>query len=258
MPFNQIFLGNRAGNGVVIRGGSIIGGNVVGDSVTISGNGSIVSGGDVWINGQRVGDSPTVEGDGILKSEKRDVKDAFHGVEAAAITELNVTCGQCPEVTVGGDSNLLEHIETRVEDGILHVGFKDNTSVNTRNPITVTVNVGSIDSINLSASTRATVDGLKSDEFEADLSSGSQLTLKGTAREIEANLSSGAQLIGQGLLADEVRAHASSGARGEFSVGTRLKVNASSGAFVGYVGNPTVKQSVSSGANVVKLADSPA
>lgn len=70
-----------------------------------------------------------ITGNGNIKTEKRNVSD-FHGVKSGGSIDIEIKNGDAFAVSVEDDDNLLPYIITEVNDGILDVYYKSNTSIN--------------------------------------------------------------------------------------------------------------------------------
>lgn len=64
-----------------------------------------------------------VRGSGIILEEERLVS-GFHGVAVTGSGQVTVTEGTSEGLTIQCDDNLLPHLKSTVEDGILHIGFE--------------------------------------------------------------------------------------------------------------------------------------
>ena len=74
-----------------------------------------------------------------------------------------------------------------------------------------------------------------------DSSSGSDLTVSGTAQWLKASASSGADLNGAKLVAEKGEVSASSGSNLDVTVTKEVKAHASSGSDVKVYGNPAIR-----------------
>ena len=70
-----------------------------------------------------------ITGNGNIRTEKRNVSD-FHGVKSGGSIDIEIKNGDTYAVSVEDDDNLLPYIITEVNDGILNVYYKSNTSIN--------------------------------------------------------------------------------------------------------------------------------
>ncbi len=110
------------------------------------------------------------DGNGDLVEEVRDV-DSFSGVSSEGSLTVEIVAGETPSLTVLCDSNLLEFIDTDVEDGILEIS--ERWSLFPSDGCVVHVVAVGLDHVALSGSGFVRVDGpVEAGRFEID-SSGS-------------------------------------------------------------------------------------
>lgn len=77
--------------------------------------------------------------------------------------------------------------------------------------------------------------------IEADVSSGAVLEIEGKGQTLDVDVSSGASFKGKKLICEKVDADASSGASAKVHATKKIVADASSGASIRYKGNPTNK-----------------
>lgn len=226
--------------------------NVNGVSYSGSGSVSIING-QVFINGKAAGagSGSTVEGDGKAAEESRGFQDHFTRVQASGIEGLEIKCGSAEEkVQLKGDSNILPLIETRVEDGVLHIQPKDGESFSTKQPIQVTLFMDGLEHLELSGAVHSDVSGVKSERLGLELSGASRVRLEGAAQRLDLDMSGASAVSAMGLMADEVRAEMSGASKALVSAEKSLRVDGSGASAVTYRGNPTVKQDLSGAAQL--------
>ena len=219
-----------------------------------SGNVSIING-QVYVNGKLAeagGDS--VRGDGKASQESRGLSDHFTRVEASGIQGLQIECGQSQEkVQLEGESNILPLIETRVENGVLHIGPKSGESFSTNQPIQVTLFMDNLHNLELSGSVDGYVRGLHSDRLALELSGSSKVRLEGTARQLDLDMSGASSAAAMGLLVDDVRAEMSGASSAMVAPQRTLEVDGSGASSVAYQGNPSVSKDLSGAASLNRI-----
>ena len=92
-----------------------------------------------------------IEGNGNLKKETRSVGN-FTGVASSGSWDVMVAYGESNSIQVEGDENLLEYIETSVEDGSLHIKAKKSVNLRSKHKITVYVSLTKLTNVSLSGS----------------------------------------------------------------------------------------------------------
>ena len=198
----------------------------------------------------------------------------FHGVSVSSGIDLYLTQKNVEEVFVEADSDDLEKIITKVEDGILKIYIKDKSwwgiGWNNR-PRKVYVSFINLDKLHASAGSDVKAESrfkldkldldvssgsdvkleLEANEVTVGTSSGSDISLKGKATTIHADASSGSDLDAGDLETKKCTASVSSGSDIKVNVTEELIADASSGGDITYSGNPKIKNiNKSSGGDV--------
>lgn len=197
------------------------------------------------------------DGNGNVVSEERPVGD-FTKVKGSSGIDIYLTEGSENKVVVEADENLLDIIETRVENGKLRIRTADHTNIGRAKSKKVHVTYVSLNSIEASSGSDIIANSVvKSESLELDTSSGADLELEILAKEVYAETSSGSDMVLTGkatslrakassgsdlnakeLMVIDCNADASSGADITVNVKDRLDAEASSGGDVHYYGNP--------------------
>ena len=147
-------------------------------------------------------------------SEDRDVP-AFDSVHVASGIHATVAVGARKPVHLEADKDVLDAIETRVEDGTLHVGFKPRSRVWNTGEVTVSIQTPELHAVAGSggAVVRATFTRTTGSAISA--SGGSEVHVRGVdARELEVEGSGGAIVEVSGR-ADQLSLQLSGGSRFE-------------------------------------------
>ncbi len=130
-----------------------------------------------------------VKGNGNVITENRSVG-SFEGLEVAGSFDVYLIKGKEGDMTIQGDENLMEYLETEVNNGNLKIKWKKGYSINTRSNFTVTLSVEEINELSLSGSGK--IEGkipLKSDHFSTSVSGSGDLTLHIEANVLEVGVS---------------------------------------------------------------------
>ncbi|MBN2773641.1 MAG: DUF2807 domain-containing protein [Prolixibacteraceae bacterium] len=211
---------------------------------------------------------PSVSGNGNVVEEVRDVE-GFNAIKASRGVNVYISQGGYEKVVVKTDENVIDAIETKVENGVLTITTNKNIRHATTNKVYVTID--EIEKISgFAGSNIYTESFLEADMLELSSSAGSNLKLEVKARDMEVSASAGANIFLEGeteniklsasagsnikaedLVSQYCRAKASSGANIYITVENRLEGRANSGGNVFYSGNPKrFDISNSSGGNV--------
>ncbi len=210
-----------------------------------------------------------IKGSGDVETEKRDLS-GFTGVQTATAIDIYLTQGNKFEVIVEADDNLIEHIVTKVDDGVLKVYF-DRVNVTWSEKKVVHVTMKDIDYIKASSAgdvigkTLIKAEDLKirtssagdvrleviAKSLDLSTSSSGDITLSGEADYLEASTSSAGDIKAYELTVKEADINASSAGDVKITVTERLYARASSAGDIYYRGNPEKVDARSSSAGDV-------
>lgn len=214
----------------------------------------------------------TITGSGNVRVETRNVTD-FKGINVSNALEVEIEQGDAYQVVVEADENLLSHITTRVENGILHIETDANSfrNIDARK---IRVKMPVIESLEASSAAKITSTGtliterllvdassaseiditVEADELTCNSDSASSVDLKGKALRFKAESSSASEIDADELLANDVMANASSAATISAHPILTLDAEASSGGQVNYNNTPRkfLKQNADSGGGISK------
>lgn len=215
----------------------------------------------------------TVRGNGEANEEARKLEESFDKVDISAIPNSTIHTGSNQMgVKLQGDSNLLNQVETVVEDGTLYVRPKDGVQLQSQTPLSAEVFLHDLTGITASASAAVSANQvlasllqLKSSssskiqvegqlgKVQVQASSSSLVRLSGQADSLSVNASSSANVNAQNLPVREAQTGASSSARVTVNASESLDAKASSSGEVWYLGEPSVQRQISSSGKVSHL-----
>ncbi len=198
-----------------------------------------------------------IDGNGILKKETRKMQ-PFTGISSSGSWDVMVAYGNSTDVTIDGDENLLEHIETVVENGKLYIRAKKYGNIRSKNKITVYVTATRLQHLSLSGSgdiigrgefknegtTNVMVSGSGNIRFEFDqfneidvsVSGSGGIKMKGTAKEIEARISGSGNIDCKEVISDDASAHISGSGNIKVHANSSIDVHISGSGNVHYSG----------------------
>lgn len=135
--------------------------------------------GFVWDQGLR--------GSGRAAEQERHL-DAFDRIEVSGSIDVvaRVETGG-PIAVVRGDDNLIDHIETEVRNGVLHVGFAEG-SYSPRTATSVHVWTPQLEAISVSGSADVEAWGVNAHEFEVSLSGSGDIAVEGRTEDLHVDL----------------------------------------------------------------------
>jgi hypothetical protein len=189
-----------------------------------------------------------VRGSGKAATQAREVED-FHAVSIRSCADARIRVGQAKSVNVTCDDNLIEHLVTRVEDGVLVIET-DQGSYSYRTEVVIDISVPALDGVAVSGSGDVTVDGLDGGALGLDICGSGDVTARGTVDELTVSISGSGDMALYGLSARSAKISISGSGDVELEVREELSANISGSGDVSYRGSPEVRRSVSGSGSV--------
>ena len=210
-----------------------------------------------------------IKGNGNMTSIERSVGD-YDRIGVSGFFDVDLVSGNEGEITLKGESNLLEHIKTEVKNGQLNIKVEKGYNLRPsswKDGIHITVPVESIDGVSLSGS--GDIVGktkIKSDSFKTSMSGSGDITLEveansvstsmsgsgdirlsGSTNSFDASVSGSGDISAFDLEADNVDATVSGSANIEVTANKMLKARVSGSGDIDYRGNPDKVDTKTSG-----------
>lgn len=210
-----------------------------------------------------------VKGNGNTVTIERSVGE-YDRVALAGWFDVELVDGNEGDLTLTGESNLLEYIKTEVKDGKLVIKQRKGVNLkpsNWKDGILIVVPIENIDGVSLSGSgdiVGKTV--LKSDNFKTSISGSGDITLEieaksidasmsgsgdinlsGKATDLEVSVSGSGDIKAYDLEADFVDAQVSGSADIKVTANEMLKARVSGSGDISFKGNPKKIDTKSSG-----------
>lgn len=201
-----------------------------------------------------------VKGNGNITTIERSTGD-YDRIGVSGFFDVDLVSGSEGELTLKGESNLLEHIITEVKNGQLNIKVEKGYNLrpsNWKDGIHITVPVESIDAVALSGS--GDIVGktkIKSNNFQTSMSGSGDITLEveantvstsmsgsgdirlsGSANSFDASVSGSGNIAAFNLEADKVEATVSGSADIEVTANKILKARVSGSGDINYKGSP--------------------
>ena len=196
----------------------------------------------------------TVIGNGNIKTEERNLA-PFNSINVSSGIEVDLKQGENQSVVVQTHENLLEHIITKVEGGVLIIHSEVNIRSANDKHVKLFITMKEVRSLCASSAVDITgISPIKADKLDITMSSASNIDIDVVANEINVNISSAGNVILRGnadiLKADvsssgelnayrfttsEANVSASSSGDAEIYVTEKLTTQASSGGGIYYL-----------------------
>ncbi|TDQ30994.1 head GIN domain-containing protein [Zeaxanthinibacter enoshimensis] len=217
-----------------------------------------------------------IKGNGNVITQERETAE-YEEIAVAGWFDVILVNGREGEITLKGEENLLEYVETEVDRGKLTVKEKKGVNLKPskwKDGIVVTIPVEQIEAISLSGSgdvssrtvlksdrLETAVSGsgdialeVESDKVKANVSGSGNISLKGKTKELEIRMSGSGDLDAFDLDAEDVEVQVSGSADVNVMATKSLKANVSGSGDIHYKGNPKKIDSKKSGSGEITKA----
>ena len=210
-----------------------------------------------------------ITGSGNTKTESRTVTSPFEKIDVNQGIKVIVEQSDSTAITVEADDNIISHIITKIENGMLIIESDNSFSASSTPTVRVKMPIisglyassgSSIKSLNTlktediktTSSSGSSIEiSVEADNIVAETSSGSSMQVSGKALKLSADSSSGSTLDAGSLSANDVTAKSSSGSSTDVNPILSLNAKASSGSSVNYKKTPkSLTKEESSGGSV--------
>ncbi len=212
-----------------------------------------------------------VKGNGNIITTTRTVTD-FDNIAVSGSFNVTLIKGKAGTITIEASSNLMEAIETNVEDGLLKIKFKKGWNIRTYKKINITVTFESISGVSLSGSGSVTstdeiiannldlkVSGsgnmklkLFTNQLTAAISGSGNLKLHGETTIVNCSISGSGNLNATNLKATITNAKVSGSGNVKIQALEEIHAKVSGSGNILYSGNPSIIKANSSGSGDVK------
>jgi hypothetical protein len=196
-----------------------------------------------------VGSGPAVRGSGVVASESRDVS-GFSQVRVEGSGDVVIDQTGTESVSVEAEDNILPLLETRVSNGVLHLGTKANVNIHPTKPLRFHVTVKNLTGVGISGSGSARASALDTDKLTADISGSGSATLAGRADDVVLRVSGSGSYDASKLQSRNVRVDISGSGDAVVNASDHLDANISGSGSVHYTGKPQVTQHVSGSGSI--------
>ncbi len=216
-----------------------------------------------------------VKGNGHVVTIERNVDD-YDALRVGGFYEVELVEGKEGQVTIKGEENLMEYIETEVKGGTLIIKTRDhmNLSPSRGEDVYITIPVEKIDAIRLSGSGKLTsrktletnsfkihTSGSRNVELDIEAkkvtvitSGSSDVDLSGSAENMDATSSGSSDVDAFDLDVDNVDVRSSGSSDVKITVNETLQTQVSGSGDVRYKGNPNkIKNKLSGSGGVSKV-----
>lgn len=211
-----------------------------------------------------------VKGNGNLVTIERNTGD-YSGIQVGGFYEVELIEGEEGKITLEGEDNILEYIETKVRAGNLTIRSVDNMNLRPTKKVFITVPVQRINHIRLSGSgkviSKKTLDtdhfririsgsrnldlALDSETLSISTSGSSRINLKGNSDDLEVTTSGSSIINAYELAVEKAKIVLSGSSKVRVTVNKAIDAKVSGSGNISYKGNPEKVNTKTSGSGKV-------
>ena len=195
-----------------------------------------------------------INGSGEVITETRTVNE-YYNVSVNGSTDVFITKGNNFEVKVKAYENIIPHLETKVQNGTLLIGFKANSNVGNDNS-EVYITMPNLNSVAVSGSSNVKSTGTfsGSGNFKATISGSGNIDLQaGAATNYKISISGSGSVRSFGFICEQAEVDIAGSGNAELTVTKNLNATIDGSGTVYYRGNPAdVYTKITGSGGVVK------
>ena len=196
-----------------------------------------------------VGGGQGVVGSGKVAEEARPVG-RFDVIDVAGSGQLLFRQGDKESLTIKADDNVLPFITSSVDGNELHLGVRDNVSLQTHAPLMYIVTARDLKAVRLSGAVSAKLDSLATDRLEVTLSGSGDVAASGRAKDQRVEISGSGEYDGTACPGATGDVHISGSGHVVVNVSEHLDAHISGSGDIDYLGHPSVNTHVSGSGGV--------
>ncbi len=189
-------------------------------------------------------------GSGISKTESRDLE-SFERIELSEFGTLNVTIGETPRVTVTTDDNLVQLVETVVENGCLRI--KPVTAINPQVDLVIDVTLPKLTSVEVAGAASLNLKDIQAESLDIELSGACHVQGSGSVTDLSLEMSGACRAKLRSLKTENTVVEISGTGSATVFASVSLQAEASGLAKIACYGNPTQVQREAHGISKVTL-----
>jgi hypothetical protein len=214
-----------------------------------------------------------VHGNGHVSTQQRSISD-FSGISLTGDMDVSFTPSPNFSVTVQGDQNLLEYIETERRGNTLEIGTREGYNLNSSLPIKIMITAPTLNELEVTGSgnfvaeskisspknVKIDVTGngdvklaVDAPEVEAQLTGNGDVQVSGTTRKFSAAVTGNGNIRCFDLLSEATQIELSGKGDAEVFASKQLDIEINGSGDVAYKGSPSVNQNISGSGSVRKV-----
>lgn len=189
-----------------------------------------------------------VVGSGVARTESRSVA-AFERIHVQGSTDVVAEIGATPSLEVTADDNVLQYLETRVENGTLVVELKSGSYSLKVTPV-VKVVAPTLVGLEVDGSSDSTLTKLSGSSFRVEIDGSGDVRCEGAVDALDVDISGSGDVRARELAAKRVTVDIAGSGDVHVQALETLAVSIAGSGDVRYAGEPKVTQSIAGSGDV--------
>jgi hypothetical protein len=176
-----------------------------------------------------------VVGSGLIKPKPRTVRE-FKEIELHADGIMHIQQGAFDSLTIQADDNILEDVESKVEDRCLKITTKPGVQISPTQPITYNVTVQDLNKLTVVGSAKVFVSNIDSASLTVNLHNNSNVTISGKTLRQTINIEDSGIYDAKKLTSQETTANIQNQGQAYVNVSNHIEANVKDDGRLEYVG----------------------
>lgn len=193
---------------------------------------------------------PPATGSGVTKTDSRNIV-GFKKINAASAIDLSVSVTNGYSIVVKADDDIIANVITKLDGDTLVLSLKDGT--NSKSKISVSITLPTLDGLDLTGATNATVTGVKTDELTVNVAGAAKAKIDGEAKSLKIKAVGASSVNAEDLKAEKAAVESVGASSVTVAASGELDASAVGASHVIYIGEPkTLKQNASDVSTISK------
>lgn len=216
-------------------------------------------------------DDRTIRGSGVVTSVERSLR-SFDSVAFATSGQLTIEFGDEESIRIETDDNLLDHIETFVRDGSLHIEVEEGIDIRPHRGIHYRLTVRDLDGVSILGSGEiefaevhrenlgiailgsgnVRIASLMTSSLEIVIAGSGDVHVAGSSSDLEISVSGSGNLMGRDLEVEHASVAILGSGSATLCISDRLEASILGSGSIHYYGSPSVQASILGSGRVVR------
>ncbi len=191
-----------------------------------------------------------VKGSGISQTDPREL-DSFDQIAISEFGTVNISFGETQIVTVTTDDNLIDLIETRVEDGELRI--RHLKAINPKTALVIDITVPKLTAVEVAGSVSLNIVGIDSESLDIELAGACGVNASGTVKNLTIEMAGACRARLKSLEAENAEVEIAGTGSAVVFASQSIEAEASGFASITCHGNPKDVQKEANGISKVTI-----